>query len=116
MALAALMTGGTFSDRKGGSAVGTIKPSPLDGLTTDEPVTVALRDGVDDVVTVLLRLETVWLLSEIGNSCRRTGSEPCWYLEVTAGVFKKAPGTGRTGVVCGNDITGSKIVALGGPG
>jgi hypothetical protein len=116
MALAAFMTGGTFSDRKGGSAVGAINPSPLDGLTTEEPVTVTPRDVVDDVGAVLLRLDTDWPLSETGNSCRRTGSEPCWYLEVTAGVFKNAPGTGRTGVVCGNDIMGSKIEALGGPG
>lgn len=109
------MTGGTFSDRRGGSTVGTSRPSVLDGLTTDEPVTVTPRDA-DDVGAVLLRLDTDWPLSETGNSCRRTGSEPCWYLEVTAGVFKNAPGTGRTGVVCGNDIMGGKIEALGGPG
>lgn len=49
-------------------------------------------------------LVTAWLLSDIGNSFRCTGSDDDWYLDKTAGVFINAPGTGRIGVVGGNDI------------
>lgn len=76
MALAAFTTGGTFSDRRGGSAVGAIKSALLGDLNTDEPGAATVRAEFVDVGAVLLRLETGWLFSETGNSCRRTGSEP----------------------------------------
>jgi hypothetical protein len=73
MALAALTTGGTFSDRRGGSAVGTIKLSFVIVLGADGAVAATLRD---DETGVELLCETAWLLSLPAKSCRRTGSEP----------------------------------------
>jgi len=54
--------------------------------------------------------EPACVSSETGKSCRRTGSLLGWNLEARAGVFMNAPGTGRTGVVCGNDISGNAFV------
>lgn len=73
MALAALTTGGTFSDRRGGSAVGTIRLSLLVALGADGAVAVTLRD---DETGAELLCETAWLLSLPVKSCRRTESEP----------------------------------------
>jgi hypothetical protein len=95
IALAAFTTGGTFSDRGGGTSVGTRRPSLVifDVVETTD----VLRDvvGAVDFETAVFWV----LLSVPGNSCRRTGSELAWNLEATAGVFRKAPGTIRTGVV-----------------
>jgi hypothetical protein len=74
MALAAFTTGGTFSDRRGGSAAGAIKLSLVGVLDADGAVTATLRD--DGAGAVVLRGWTDWLLSVPANSCRRTGSEP----------------------------------------
>ena len=112
MALAALTTGGTFSDRGGGSAVGATRLS-LVGVLEVGVVVVTARDV--DVGAAVLDVEPDWLFSAAWNSWRRTGSGPDWNLEVTAGVFRKAPGTGRTGVVCGNDMMGSNIETRAGP-
>lgn len=77
-------------------------------------VTAPLR-GVVEVGTELLEptLVTAWLLSDMGNSFRDTGSDEVWYLDRTAGVFMNAPGTGRRGVVGGNDMLGSRTTLAG---
>lgn len=98
MAAAALTTGGTLSRRvTGGRAVTAVKPvalgcasGSLDG-TDNEP-----RGAATDAPEV----------SAKGNSCRRVGSGPDWKRDWIAGVFMNAPGTGRTGVICGKDIMG----------
>lgn len=46
MALAALITGGTFSDRGGGSAVGTTSPSLVEDFEVAGAVTTILRGAV----------------------------------------------------------------------
>lgn len=112
MALAALTTGGTFSVRGGGRAFVETRPPLL------------CEAGAIVVIEVLLvsaelpgllggTAVTDWLDSPEVKSCRRTGSDDAWNLDATAGVFKNAPGTGRNGVVCGNDMLGSRTTLVG---
>lgn len=105
MALAALATGGRVS-RAGGAFV--VRP-PFIVVETAVDGTGWIDPGRVSVVVPELSVATtpVCLSSESGNSCRRTGSWPVWKREATAGVFRNAPGTGRTGVVCGNDMAES---------
>lgn len=115
MALAALMTGGTFSARGGGSGVVATSPPAAEPTgaraVMEDDVFIAggaiVPPGVVVAAPELGLPPRAGLLSETGNSCRRTGSGPDWNREAMAGVFRNAPGTGRTGVVCGNDMSGS---------
>lgn len=113
MALAALTTGGTFSERGGGRTLGTTRPSLVVVLEEEAVVRATLRDVVVVVEVFAPTPMGGGLPSDPENSWRRTGSEPAWNLEATAGVFKKAPGTGRTGVVWGNDMMASRTTLAG---
>jgi hypothetical protein len=96
MAVAAFNTGGTDSARGGGR-----------GLVVSSPPT-ALASGAAGAASVPDTVRprgALTALSDDGNSWRRTGSEPDWYRDAMAGVFMKAPGTGRMGVICGKAIS-----------
>lgn len=94
MARAALVTGGMFSDGASVLPVGTTSPPPV-------PVLVAVRAPVVPLSPppVLSDPDPVpWRApSWSPKRRRRTGSDPAGNL-CAAGVWKKAPGTGRIGV------------------
>lgn len=76
MAFAAFNTGGTFSERGAGKGAGAISPPLWVVATGAGAVTDPLRGAVDVVPELfVLTLVTAWLLSDMGNSFRCTGSD-----------------------------------------
>jgi hypothetical protein len=102
MALAALTTGGMFSVGATGNGVFCRTRPPVEGVGLERAgVVVDCKAEFAVAETWLFATELGWLVSAVGKSCLRTGSEAEINLELTAGVLTNAPGTGRMGVDCG---------------